>query len=889
MKLQKLILCFAALTLLVGCKNNNNKKPKETADPVPYLKDAYKDYFTIGATFNEYVFGNKVTPHFNSMTAENAMKWISVHPSLDTYDFKEADRHVAYAKENNLGLRGHALVWHNEKSIPPEVFASNDKETVLSIEKEHIDTVVRHFSDSVYCWDVCNEVIDDGTTELKEDGSNTYRQSEWYNICGRDFIKEAYIEADETLKELGIRDKVKLFYNDYDNTKPVKRAKTLAMLQWLLDENVPIDGVGMQCHYHLGSFDMKQLEDSIVAYSNLGLDVQITEFDVDIYDRTSANLTDYKAYADVPQEVLDVQATIYGRAFEIFRKHHDKISNVTFWGVSDANTYMNNNPDYGQLTNYPYVFDVFDKPKPAFYMITDFYKHMDAYDPYASRKNEDVSNIYNGNQDEFHISSWYASDYGQIDVREKENETEVFYMKTFGYEYTGIYSSVMGPLADFSYINFVAKGDPGRNMTLRMYYGSKEDETHNVLGNDVAFSLTEDYTIHTLKVKGNMTSRLDLLKRVVVMPEVGLSSVNGTFYIKDVYFSKDIPANGYLENPGVDTGDTSVMVNGWRTEGWTNYSLYPVANNGVGIRYNSAAEWGYIEKTIDIPEGDNGLYFQFQNILELDIPSVTVIHLILRGDVKEHVSEGVEYEYDIFYEAPIYTYDLTKNNEVQADENGITTLELSLENALESIGEHHQELGYRLTLLIESHPDDYMKYLYSTNGHMVIKDVHTYKGDFDVEYYSLTGEGSYVLNKKEGVDKNITYTNVSGSAYWPRISRKMVGTNHASVITLVIRNNGENTAKVAVHAGMINDDRSDSKNNYFYPLWHNRGLSGDYFDDGLSYDIESGQSVTVTISVDEAYTADTDIIDTIQFLIDNCYGDDTLRSGDIDIVSVNIA
>ena len=364
--MKKYIRTALFLLPLCMCSCNTNSER--------YLKDLYEDYFTIGGTFNEYNFETKLYPHFNSMTCENAMKWLSVHPNMAGYNFEEADRYVVYAKEHNLKIRGHALVWHNEKSSPAEVFASGDKDTIISIEKDHIENVVKHFKDDVYCWDVCNEVIDDGTTPLKEDGSNIYRKSNWYNTCGRDFIKEAYIEADRVLKEIGLRDKVKLYYNDYDNTKPAKKEKTIAMLNWLLEENVPIDGIGMQCHYHLGSFDMDQLEDSIKEYSALGLDVQITEFDVDIYDRTQSNFVNYETYKSVPEEVLDIQATIYGRAFEVFRRNKDKISNVTFWGVYDGNTYMNDNPDYGQLTNYPYIFDVLEDKKPAFYAITDFRK-----------------------------------------------------------------------------------------------------------------------------------------------------------------------------------------------------------------------------------------------------------------------------------------------------------------------------------------------------------------------------------------------------------------------------------------------------------------------------------------------------------------------------------
>ena len=368
--MNKKLLLFVCTPILclASCQTFNSDKN---------LHEVYKDYFTIGAALNEYNRGSKLLSHFNSMTCENAMKWVSVHPSDDVYTFAAADEYITIAKKNNIGVRGHALVWHHPQSLPADVLKDGDgnyhsKETILEKERKHVRDVVTHFGDDVYCWDVVNEVIDDGVSPLKEDGSNIYRQSDWYLATGRDFIKEAFIEADQTLKDLGIRDKVKLFYNDYDNTKPVKRSKTIAMLNWLLEEGVPIDGIGLQCHYHLGSFNMDELETSIIGYANLGLDVQITEFDCEIYDRTLAEIPNYLFYDEVPQLALDLHASVYDRAFEIFRRHKDKISNVTFWGVADNITYMNNNEDYGYRTNYPYIFDVFEEKKPAFYAITDY-------------------------------------------------------------------------------------------------------------------------------------------------------------------------------------------------------------------------------------------------------------------------------------------------------------------------------------------------------------------------------------------------------------------------------------------------------------------------------------------------------------------------------------
>ncbi|MCR4562556.1 MAG: endo-1,4-beta-xylanase [Bacilli bacterium] len=342
------------------------------------LRDVYADYFSVGAALNPQNRNSTLLKHFSSLTCENAMKWSSVHPADNTYTFEEADEYIKIAKANNIKVRGHALVWH--EAIPETVFKEGGeyltKDEILTKESEHIEEVMKHFGDDVYCWDVLNEVIDDNQSELAEDLSNVYRKSDWYETCGEDFIFNAFETAARVRDELGL--KVKLYYNDYSNDTPAKLPKTLAMLKRIKEKNIPIDGIGMQSHYHLGSFDIDQLEKAIKAYAELGLDIQITEFDVNIYDETLPESSNaayyYYDYASVPENSLRAQTTIYNRAFELFRKYKDNISNVTFWGVSDANTYMNSDKKHVGRTNYPYIFDVFDEPKESFYAITEFDK-----------------------------------------------------------------------------------------------------------------------------------------------------------------------------------------------------------------------------------------------------------------------------------------------------------------------------------------------------------------------------------------------------------------------------------------------------------------------------------------------------------------------------------
>lgn len=521
----------------------------------------------------------------------------------------------------------------------------------------------------------------------------------------------------------------------------------------------------------------------------------------------------------------------------------------------------------------------------------DFYSYRD--DLSDESLNHYVGETVDGT---YHLHNWYPSDIDlAVDVDEDitTGVCNVTYAKSTGKDYRFIYTPVCGRFADFTYINIVAKGIPGKGITFRMLYGENDEEGTNVLGNDVSFSLSEEYEIHSLKVKGTLHTRMDLLRKVCIYPEIGLSgpTIRGSFSFTDVYFSKTLPEGATLENPGVDTGDTSVNVNGWKTEGWTFYSLYNAGENKTGVSYAKAAEWAFIEKDIDIKDDLNAVRFTFENILAGEVPSVTCIRFIIRGDVSRHVWEDVPYEYDEYYEYPIYDYDLTKEDEVQPNKDGLTVLEISLDSAIAYIADHHEN-GYRLVLMIESHPDDYYKYEFSRGGNMLISDFELYHQEPKIEYYSLTDNpsvGSITLSDKKGVEKNIAYEGISGSAYWPRVNRMVLDATHDSVFKLTVKNNGENTAKIQVHAGVPNDDRSDAKNNSFFPLWNNRGLQDDYFDDGETIELAANEEKTVTISIDEPTEenkiTENDVITLIQLLVDNCWGDSNLRTGNIDIVS----
>lgn len=134
----------------------------ETTVEVPSLSKVYEEYFNIGAAVNLTTIKSQkdlLRKHFNSITAENDMKFIEIQPAEGKFTFEKADQLAAFAKEHGMKMRGHTLVWHNQ--TPEWVFQNADRETLLQRMKNHITTVMQRYKGTIFCWDVVNEAVTD--------------------------------------------------------------------------------------------------------------------------------------------------------------------------------------------------------------------------------------------------------------------------------------------------------------------------------------------------------------------------------------------------------------------------------------------------------------------------------------------------------------------------------------------------------------------------------------------------------------------------------------------------------------------------------------------------------------------------------------------------------
>jgi endo-1,4-beta-xylanase len=334
------------------------------------LKDVFRNDFKIGAALNKRQFFEQdargaaiVKMHFNTITPENVLKWALVHPEPARYDFKAADRFVEFGEKRGMFIVGHTLVWHNQ--TPAWVFQDAkgntlDRESLLQRLRDHIFTVVGRYKGRIKGWDVVNEAVN-------QDG--TMRQSPWLKIIGEDYLAKAFHFAHEADPN------AELYYNDYDLELPAKREGAVALLKKLKQSGVPITAVGLQNHDLMDWPSAAEEDATIEAFAALGLKVNISELDVDVLPRTTKPGADYAVdipvtpqlnpYVDgLPAAMQLALAERYAELFRVYRKHRDVIDRVTFWGVADGDSWLNNWPLKGR-TNYPLLFDRYHSAKPA--------------------------------------------------------------------------------------------------------------------------------------------------------------------------------------------------------------------------------------------------------------------------------------------------------------------------------------------------------------------------------------------------------------------------------------------------------------------------------------------------------------------------------------------
>jgi endo-1,4-beta-xylanase len=242
---------------------------------------------------NNPSYANTLSSQYNMLEAENAMKWAVIGAQPGTYNFEPGDNIVAFARQNNMAVRGHNLCWWQQN---PAWLSNLSSSSLYQTLHDYIFTVMGHYKGQVFAWDVVNEAIANDATGSKLD----LTEGVWYKqpgigLSGTGYIEQAFRWARQADPS------AKLFYNDHGiETIGGKQQALLNMLKDFVARGVPIDGVGLEMHVDTTTNYPRSFPQALKTYTDLGLEVHITELDVrlPVNSQGMASASDLKAQAD---------------------------------------------------------------------------------------------------------------------------------------------------------------------------------------------------------------------------------------------------------------------------------------------------------------------------------------------------------------------------------------------------------------------------------------------------------------------------------------------------------------------------------------------------------------------------------------------------------------
>lgn len=288
------------------------------------LRDhAERKDFLIGSAINsQYIKNDKLyteiaRKEFNIITPENELKMKVVHPEIDTYNFSKADEVVNFAKENGQQIRGHTLIW--SESLPDWLEHGNYTELQMrQLLKEHIQTVVTRYKDEINVWDVVNEAFDD---------NGNFVNSKLLDIIGPEYIELSFQWAYEA------NPNALLFYNDDDIEGLNQHSNAVYnLVRDLKNRGIPIHGVGFQMHKNLSeNLNYESISKNIERYGKIGVQVHITEMDINI-DKKGSTL----------KSNLSKQANMYSNVLHTCLNSDNICTAMVTWGFTDKYTWLGN-------------------------------------------------------------------------------------------------------------------------------------------------------------------------------------------------------------------------------------------------------------------------------------------------------------------------------------------------------------------------------------------------------------------------------------------------------------------------------------------------------------------------------------------------------------------
>ncbi len=346
----KLSLLFAAL-FIIAAAGGSRQTQRTLQSTSPFPIGAAIDP---GLLQHNPAYRHVVETEFNSITAENVLKWAGVHPVADRFDFTKGDILVAFAQDHNKRFHGHNLCWYQYNPAWLRSF-NGDSLAWEQLFKTHIQTVVAHYKGKIESWDVVNEAFhEDGTLRVEDTNpaDNNDDGCIWARHLGKDYIARAFEYAHEADPN------ALLFYNDYnEEISPAKLQAIINMVKDFKHRHIPINGLGLQMHININT-PQAGITEAMRQFAATGLQVHIAELDISVNPKSDTAIT-YST--DLQNRQAGMFAFVVHQYATLIPKKQQY--GITTWNVGDADSWIRHTY---RRKDWPLLFDDNYAPKPVY-------------------------------------------------------------------------------------------------------------------------------------------------------------------------------------------------------------------------------------------------------------------------------------------------------------------------------------------------------------------------------------------------------------------------------------------------------------------------------------------------------------------------------------------
>ncbi len=243
--------------------------------------------------------------NFNAAVTENALKWHDMERRRGNVNYSVVDAVLAWTDKHDIPLRGHCVFW----GVPGRVqnwLKQLDDDDLRGALKIRAKTVARRYRGRFAEFDLNNEMMHANYYADRLGPGVTKEMANWF--------KDADPDA-------------RLFVNDYDVLTGNRLEDYIRHIRGLLEQGVPLAGIGVQGHLHGESFDPAALHHALDELAKIGLPIRVTEFNMPGQRSAFLRRRDLKLTAEQEQAKAKALTDYYRICFS-----HPAVEGILMWG-----------------------------------------------------------------------------------------------------------------------------------------------------------------------------------------------------------------------------------------------------------------------------------------------------------------------------------------------------------------------------------------------------------------------------------------------------------------------------------------------------------------------------------------------------------------------------